>query len=118
MPCGSVQGSESYREDALQTALLCLGVCGRICYMGVFGEEVGGHVCVECVKEWEGVCSRVWSAGVGIERKGAQNGGRGVRGGGRRRGGEGKGGRGIKGGLLWRVKNTYHNKKSCQLPGS
>ena len=40
MPCGSVQGSESYREDALQTALLCLGVCGRICYMGVFGEEV------------------------------------------------------------------------------
>lgn len=115
MPCDrySFQGSEGCSKDAPQTALLCLGVCGRVCYVGVFGEEVGeGGVCVLNVlgsgllmQEWDLVCSRVWSMG-GEERKRVQTGG------GRRGGKEGGGG------LLWSARNTHCNKKSCQLPGS
>lgn len=46
-------------------------LCGRVCYVGVLGEEVGGGMWVLNVlgrgllmEAWEGVCSRVWSAGA------------------------------------------------------
>lgn len=52
-------------------------LCGRVCYVGVLGEEVGGGgMCVLNVlgrgllmEAWEGVCSRVWSAGAKRERE-------------------------------------------------